>query len=207
MIYVGLVIPFVGVGQVANGLIYFERQVKQASFEIPMKRFSETIDYRVLQSKVKYYDEWGKKRKLRPKDAKEFRFTYQGEAIRMVSVPGISNIYKSKKKSEGDVFLKCELDGPVKLLKYFDPPQVVMAGNEGDGFTSKPILVSKRKVTYILMRKGLTLELRQPFSVKDIVLFFPDCPDLHEKARKKRFGNKDSFFVAKYYNENCAVTE
>jgi len=68
------------------GVIVFSDKTANVTFDIPSTQLiGFTPDFANVQKGVTYYEENGDKKKLKPNDAKEIKFTLDGEAFRMVS--------------------------------------------------------------------------------------------------------------------------
>ncbi|BDD12536.1 hypothetical protein FUAX_49680 (plasmid) [Fulvitalea axinellae] len=193
--------------EIVNGLIFFDRQIQQASFEIPTDRDTGIINIQALQGKVKYYDEWGNKRTLKPKHAKEYRFTYRGETIRMISTKnsdfnkqGLALVLRNS------LFLRCTMDGPVRLLEFRKGPLMMLSpGPNPRAIPATTAFESNPAVVYVLIKDGKSLVVNDLFTESSIKRFLPDCPKLLDKLKKERIRAVDAPLIVKFYNENCAT--
>jgi hypothetical protein len=135
----GIVFAFELQAKKISGTIIFERDTLDVTFNIPVGFLSSEINFEGLQYKVKYYDSNGKKITLRPHEAKEIRFTYNNQTIRMLSRLNNFDNWTTWNVlgSNTHIFLKLEIDGEVKLFKYFYRMNNGGAGmyNAGTGMT------------------------------------------------------------------------
>ncbi len=142
-----------------------------------------------------------KKKTLRPTDADEIRFNYEGMEVRMISCAntiGLGDIFSDAEK----LFLKLEINGAVKLYRYYYKQTTGGHSNGMGGYTPG--------VTYtadnFIFQKGKG-ELMMPRSLrwrKDMLEYFDDCPGLREQIEAKEFRKGDIEAIAMYYNQHCA---
>jgi hypothetical protein len=101
------------------GLIIANGKTREVTFDIKVPLLGDEPNFLRLQQKVTYYDESGKKKILRPDEADEIQFDYDGMVVRMISCPntlgGLNTFFSSSKK----IFLKLEIDGPLRLYRYY----------------------------------------------------------------------------------------
>jgi hypothetical protein len=138
---------------------------------------------------------------LKPDDAKEISFTYNGQKIRMLSV--VDNLQMTSMfASNVKVFLKLELDGKVKLFDYYatsyspgiySPGTGMMGG--GSSYTYER-LVMQRDDGPLVRPRGLYFK-------KDMAEFFQDCPELVERINAKVFKKGDLEIMVREYNTKC----
>jgi hypothetical protein len=72
-------------GSKIKGIIIKQGESREVTFDIKVPWLGNEPNFERLQYKVKYYSESGKKQTLRPDDADEIRFEYQGMNVRMIS--------------------------------------------------------------------------------------------------------------------------
>jgi hypothetical protein len=101
------------------------------------------------------------------------------------------------------VFLKLEIDGKLKLFKYyFTENSPVMYNSSknvttgGYSFTADRYILQKSDEE-IFMPRDLTFR-------KDMMKYFQNCPELFLKIENKEYRKKDLKIVVCYYNSNCA---
>ena len=184
-----------------EGKILFQNDTIDVTFNIPFKFFGREPNYEKLQNKVKYYDPKGKIIVLRPHQAKEIRFNFEGEEVRMLSrfnTLGFGTLFPTS----DHIFLKIELDGNLKLFSYYYTQHSAGMYNGASGTMSMGY--SYGAGGYIL-QKG-DEELKRPAGLsfkKDMIEYFNDCPILAQKIENKEFRKNDLEFIVKFYNSNC----
>ncbi|MEQ8238466.1 MAG: hypothetical protein RIA69_04595 [Cyclobacteriaceae bacterium] len=201
LITIGLILTFKLEAKKIEGEILFADDTITVTFNIPIKFFTQEPNYEKLQYKIKYFDSTGKKIVLRPDNAKEIRFKYDNENVRMLSRHnslGLGNIFSMST----NIFLKLETDGKLKLFNYYYTQSSPGMHNASTGAMTGGYSYSVER--YIL-QKG-DGELKRPKSLtfkKDMVEYFSDCPALVEKIESKDFRKNDLEFIVNYYNSNC----
>ena len=184
-----------------KGVILFAEDTVQVTMKIPVKFLSGEINYQKLQTKVKYFDSLGTKRVLRPDDAREIRFSYDYEDVRMLSRvknDGMGNIFSA----DSCIFLKLEVDGPLKLFSYYYSQSNPGMYNASTGMMTGGYSYTVEK--YIL-QKG-NGDLKRPRGLtfrKDMMEYFADCPVLAGKIEAKEFKRRDLTSIVRYYNLHC----
>jgi predicted Zn-ribbon and HTH transcriptional regulator len=179
-----------------EGKILFDHDTLAVTFNIPVNFFSQEPIYEKLQYKVKYYDTAGKKIVLKPDQAKEIQFQYEGKTVRMLSRNNSTGWANST------LYLKLEIDGNLKLFNYYYTQNSPGMYNSSTGTTTGSYSYGVEK--YMLQKadgelkrpKGLTFK-------KDMVEYFSDCPALIEKIESKDFRKNDLEFIVNFYNSNC----
>jgi hypothetical protein len=201
LITIGLILTFNLEAKKIEGKIFFADGTVDVTFNIPIKFFTQEPNYEKLQYKVKYFDSTGKKFVLRPDNAKEIQFKYDFENVRMLSrynSLGLGNIFSMST----NIFLKLEIDGKLKLFKYYYTQSSPGWYNASTGAITGGYSYSVER--YIL-QKGYG-ELKRPKSLtfrKDMVEYFSDCPSLVKKIESKDFRKNELEFIVNYYNSNC----
>lgn len=184
-----------------EGKIFFENDTIDVTFNIPIKFFTQELNYEKLQNKVKYYDSSGEIIILKPEYAKEIQFKYENKNVRMLSRSnsiGVGNIFKKGAK----IFLKLESDGKLKLFNYYQTQFSPGMYNDPTGSMSGGTIISVEN--YILQKgdgelkrlKGLTFK-------KDMAEYFSDCPALVAKIESKDFRKRDMNIIVRFYNSYC----
>lgn len=138
---------------------------------VPIEPLTQQIQYQSLQRKVQYYE--GQVHKLHPDELIEVRFEFEGEPVRMVSVPNdlrLGGLFHNS----SHILLRLYLDGPVRLFAYegkrYIPvalplPSAILTG-------SVPIDVER----FILQRpSGLLWQITKERFRQDMQVFFEDC--------------------------------
>jgi hypothetical protein len=182
------------------GLIIANGKTREVTFDITVPWLDDEPNFVRLQYKVKYYDENGKKQTLRPEDAEEIQFDYDGMVVRMVSCPDAfgGNLFSSSSK----IFLKLEIDGRLKLYRYYYKQSApVSYGAPGMSTTMAPAYT----VDNLIFQKG-NGPLKRPRSLgwkKDMLEYFSDCPALRDRIEGKVLKRDDIEAIVMYYNNNC----
>lgn len=182
------------------GTIISNGKSREVTFDIKVTLFGGEPNFQRIQYKLKYYDEAGKKHTLHPDDADEIRFEYEGMNVRMISCTntmGDENIFSSSTR----IFLKLEIDGPLRLYRYYftqhSPGHYGGAGGYSPGTTYT--------VDNLIFQKGNGL-LKRPRVIgwkKDMLEYFSDCPALSEKLENKDLRRQEIEAIVLYYNEHC----
>jgi hypothetical protein len=177
-----------------KGIIITKKDTLHVSFLIPFTGINRTT----LQSGVKYIDSLGIKCKLRPEDAKEFQFEYNGEKIRMLS--RFDNLsYNSDGSSK--IFLQVVIDGPIKLFNYY-MKNSYMSSPGGPGSTT--MMTSNTYSKYVLQKGVGDLVLYSQMNFKnEMPIFVKKCPDLVRLIQDKVYGRGDIERIVNFYNTNC----
>jgi hypothetical protein len=184
-----------------EGEILFKNDTLDVIFKIPINLFSKEINYEKLQYKIKYSDSTGNKFAIKPDQANEIRFIYKNEEVRILSRYNslrLGNIFSMNKK----IFLKLEIDGKLKMFKYYFTESSPVMYNSSSEVTTGGYSHSEDK--YILQKgeeelvrlKGLTFR-------KDMMEYFIDCHELSKKIQSKEYRKKDIETIVSYYNSNC----
>ena len=98
------------------GQIILENDTLNVTFSIRVGLFSQEPFYERLQFKMKYYDSTNTQIILKPDQAKEIRFRYDDEDIRMLSrknTIGAGGLFYTGNA----IFLRLELDGYLKVFE------------------------------------------------------------------------------------------
>ncbi len=183
--------------KVSGGFIK-DGKTTETTFFIQVGLLMGEPNFERIQYKVKYLDENGKKKTLRPHDADEFWFDLDGMDVRMVSVEntlGLGNIFTSSPK----IFLKIEIDGPLRLFRYYYKQTNTSMGAGGMGttytYTVDNLVFQKRG--------GPLMKPRSLMWKKDMLEYFGDCPALSERIESKDLKRRDIDEIVFYYNRNC----
>jgi hypothetical protein len=184
-------IPSLGVdARQIEGTIIFEHDTIDVVFNIPGRFRDGEPMFEYLQYRVKYFDPTGKKVRLRPDQAKEIRFRYGDEDVRMLSLYnsiGPRNTYPRK-----NVFLRLKVDGHLRLFYYYY--------NHNDASTDFSYNMEE---PLLQMADG---ELKRPKVLgfrNDMVNYLCDCPSLTEKIEDKHFRKRDLESLVIWYNAHC----
>lgn len=177
-----------------KGWIYRNNEKIEVTFKIPFGIASGPV-YERIQNRIVYFDQNGKRNVLKPEDAKEFRFDYEGEEIRMVSVNG--DLEDGAPMTWGSrIFLKLEIDGMVKLYRH-DYTQT--------NYSSTMAMSTSYNVERYLLQKG-NEKLKRPRTLtfrKDMLQYFSECPELCDKIESKEFKKRELESIVEFYNAQC----
>jgi hypothetical protein len=188
-------------GRKIPGTIVSKGKSKDVTFDIKVPLLGDEPNFERIQYKVKYYDESGKKQTLRPDDADEIRFDYEGIAVRMIScvnTTGGGDIFSTSKK----IFLKLEIEGPLRLYRYYYKQSTGGFYNgAGGGYSPGTSYTADN----FIFQKNYG-PLKQPRSLgwkKDMLEYFSDCPALRERIESKDLKRREIEAIVLYYNQNC----
>jgi hypothetical protein len=188
-------------GRKIQGIIILNGKSREVTFDIKVPFLVDEPNFERIQYKVRYYDESGKKQTLRPDGADEIRFEYEGMEVRMISCPntlGGGSIFSTASK----IFLKLEIDGPLKLYRYYYKQSTPgYYGGAGGGYSPGASYTSDN----LIFQKG-NGPLKQPRTLawkKDMLEYFSDCPALRERIESKDLRRKEIEAIVLYYNQNC----
>jgi len=176
--------------QEITGTIVFPNETVDVTFLVPVGLFGGDPNTEAMQRGIRYRDSHGKKHKLKPSQAIEFSFTYDGRLWRMVSSNYTSGLFTK------GIFLLQLVDGPVKMFEYTYTTRTG-GGMNGMGMTTT--------TTINLMQRGNepVKELRMFGFKKDMADYFKDCPALVSLIEEKAFKRRDLMEIVNYYNNKC----
>lgn len=189
------------------GEIIFEDRVISTTLTIPMLTIPHTPDFEQLQLRVRYVDKEGKRKTLKPKQAKEFSFFLQGQHIRMVSKTNLPG--RVKRIGRKQLFLKLEIDGPLKLFTYFDDIRSQTANfslnvNNQVNVYANPYYYYSLSDHLILEKEDGTLKYSKNFGFrKDILGYLNECPVVTSLIESKSLKRRHLYEIVELYNQNC----
>ncbi|WP_028981455.1 hypothetical protein [Sporocytophaga myxococcoides] len=199
VVFFALILSSKLLAEKVKGKIILENDTIDVTFDIPVDYFSLEINYESLQQRIKYIDSTGNKKVLHPEDAKEIRFKYEFENIRMLSRE--NSLLLGNPFSRGShIFLKLEIDGRLKLFKYYHTQHIGGGYNSGTGTVSSGSAYSSEG--FILQKENTELKKIKRFK-KDMPEYFSDCTKLVEKIENKEFSESDMDLIVKFYNSKC----
>jgi hypothetical protein len=184
-----------------QGVIITKGKSKEVTFDIKVPFLGGEPNFERTQYRVRYYDDSGKKQTLRPDDADEIQFEFDGMKVRMVSVPntiGAGTLFSSTTK----IFLKLEIDGPLRLYRYYYKQSTGGSFGAGGGYYPGATYTADN----LIFQKG-NGPLKQPRSLgwkRDMLEYFSDCPALRERIESKDLRRKEIEAIVFYYNQQCA---
>ena len=189
-----LLVSFSTYASQVKGIIIRKTDTLHVIFVIPLTG----IDYSSIQYGIKYIDSSENKVKLKPSDAKEIRFEYEGDTIRMLS--RFDNISYNSDGSE-KIFLKLEIDGAIKLFSYFVSNSYMSSPSRPGGTM---IMYGNTSHKYVLQKGYADLVQYSKMNFKDdLPIFLKKCPDLVKMIQNKVYVKSDIERIVTYYNFNC----
>ena len=183
------------------GTIISNGESQNVTFDIKVPLLAGEPNFERLQYKVRYYDENGQKRTLRPDDADEIRFKLGGIQVRMISCAntfGAGSIFSTASR----IFLRLELDGALKLYRYYFKQNNSGYSAGAGAYVPGPTFTHDN----LILQKG-NGPLKHPRGLgwkKDMLEYFSDCPALREQIESKDLRRNDIEAMVLYYNRNCA---
>lgn len=189
LVSVGLLCFFIVNARKIQGVIIFSDDTMNVVFEIPSDQLIGFKPcFESLQYRVNYYDVKGERRKLKPAQAREIRFTLEGREIRMLSrilpTKGLLSYNKN-------IFLHILIDGDLKLYNYY--------------YTEKSINNESFSEEDYILQKGEG-ELMRPqwlFFRRDMIEYFNDCLVLSHKINNREYNYEDIEQIVSFYNSHC----
>lgn len=176
-----------------SGEIIFPDDTLEATIEVPIIWSTGEPDFYALQQRVTYFVGGERKRqKVKPEEAQEIRFEYEGMVFQMRSVQNPADVlFKSKD------FLKLEIEGAVSLFAYYQ--QEGATGGRDDEFDN-----DGRRITYIVKKGKEEAMTVSPLSFRwDMTDFFSECLTLVDKIEHRDLRRRDIKEIVSYYNEVC----
>jgi hypothetical protein len=179
----------------AQGQIITAEDTIDVVFAIPVKLPDSLPDYEKLQRRFIYNDAAGKQVRVTPRHAKEIRFAYNSETIRMIST---NKLVLDSASMSGYTFLKLDIDGTLKLYTYYYTSRSV----EMDvGAIKIPPYSSNGQKKIFSKREGEFIIPR--FFIIDMKHYLSDCPELVSKIQNKDFERGDEDSIVNFYNDTC----
>lgn len=143
-----------------------------------------------LESKVRYIDRSGARKKIRPKACEEIRFKWDNQDIRMLSKRPVGEASQKK-------FLHLMVDGRARFYEYFKTYR----------FIGRSQMYYARITTviywYVEREDGKMISPRPLGFKRKMSKFFGDCPNLAERIKAGAYPALETEMVVKYYNANC----
>lgn len=180
-------------GAEIKGKIYFEHDTATVTFKVPLSLFGRQPVLHNLRSKIVYFNAKGQRKVLRAKDAREIKFTYENETIRMVSKPHPNSLNKKRPRY---YFLKLEEGGsPLNLYIFYDET------TSDDGMNSvhtdyvERYFIEKNEKELIPVG-GLSFR-------KKILEIVGDCPEVARKIESREWRKRDLKEIVSFYNRSC----
>jgi hypothetical protein len=174
------------------GKIIYADKTLDVTLLIPTGLFGSGPNTEALQRRVRYLDARGKKKWLRPEDAREYRFDFQGQTFRMVSRQYTGSFFSTSDK----IFLLQLIDGPLKMFEHRQTAQTGAGPNMPSQTT--------QTISYLLQRNEEPLmEPRTLGFKKQMAEYFADCPALVSLIQDKEFKRRDLDEIVLFYNQRC----
>jgi hypothetical protein len=175
--------------QIAGDIIFNNDSIVHVTFDIPINFILQEVNFIEIQQKIKYYNSTNEKFKLKPDEAKEIRFKFKDEDVRMVSCFDNLNL-RDLFSSSKNIFLQLKIDGKLKLYTSYSRSS---APNSG-GIVVSNFLLQKEKGD--LFVPGLF------FFKKNIKEYLSDCSLLINKIDNGTYARSDIELIVQEYN-NC----
>ncbi len=172
------------------GKILYPDRVVEVTFLVPTGLFGGGPNAQAMQKGIRYLDETGKKKRLKPSQAQAFTFTYEGTEFTMVSHQLSGGLFSR------NVFMLLVMDGRAKMYEY------TVTTSRGGG-PNMP--ASTTTTTHYLIQKGSN-PLYEPTLIgfrKRMSEYFSDCPELVSMIQGKEFRRRDLDEIILYYNNQC----
>lgn len=211
-----------------EGKIFFESETVEVKFLIPDKLYPSKSAMKIamgkngmmkIQEEIKYIDQDGKKKWLKPTEAKGIEFIYEGDTIVMMS-KGIT--YKIFKERTDYYFLELASSGKINLYNFyamFDGKNDRMdksftnidnslSRGFGTGFSHAIINFILEKESgdrLYLFFEGDRIENNHK---KELLEFLSDCPAAVSKIKSKKLVKAEVQAMMDAYNGNdCGTAE
>ena len=180
-------------GQIITGI-----DTAQVTFKIPLSVETQEPNYSFLQHQIRYIDEHGKKQIVLPEDVDEVRFKFDNKTVRMLSRKNTLNL-EVQSVVPGFIFIKLEIDGPLKLFTYFKNESM-----SGKASTPLKDQYSFEVEKYILQKEFEGLKRPKGMNFKyDMTHYFSNCPSLSQKIKSKELQSFEMIAIVNYYNSKC----
>jgi hypothetical protein len=192
-----------------KGKIFYDKDTSDVIFDFNTSKETGKIeiDYSELQNSIDY-DSLGIGKILTPNKANGYQFEIEGKQIIMLAVPNtIEDVDYSKPIPK--IFLKLEIDGKLRLFKYYetklkDPYSPIFANTLADlivYIASKDYYI---KETIWLKKENQTITkfVKNTFK-RSGASYFKDCPYLSEGIKNKDYKLENLVAIVQYYNTNC----
>ncbi|OFY33469.1 MAG: hypothetical protein A2W91_09830 [Bacteroidetes bacterium GWF2_38_335] len=185
-----------------EGLIIYENDTVKVTFDIPVTMFKKKINFRKIQYRIKYLDSLGNKEVLKPRMAKGIIIKFEELNIKMISEKNSLTWWTFLVKNS-NIFLKLELNGELKLYKYFLHPSSGTVYTPG---SNQFLFVSYKDngVRYVLKKgEGKLNRVWYVYYVIGMQDYFRDCPALVDALNTKYKSIEDIEFIVRFYNSQC----
>jgi hypothetical protein len=190
-----------------KGKIFYDKDTSDVIFDFNTSKETGKveIDYTELQSSIDY-DSLGIGRILTPNKANGYQFEVEGKLILMLAVPNtIEDVDYSKPIPK--IFLKLEIDGKLKLFKYYEIRENYKPNFKYSGIELLLYIAIK---DYYIKESNWIKKDNQPLAKfinstfrRSGASYFKDCPYLSEGIKNKDFKLENLTAIVQYYNTKC----
>lgn len=181
------------------GKIITENGTRDVIFLVPRGSVPFIPDYHSMQYKIRYMNNQGRKKVLRPGQCLEISFSNNGEEVRMLSR---KNTWETGPifPFHRNLFLKVEVDGHMKLFRNYYKESVQAAGN-----TSSLVQDDYTHFRYLVQRGEDDLKLLNVLGFRsDMTNYFEDCPELVVRIDNRELRRRDAVEIVQFYNLHCS---
>lgn len=182
-----------------EGVIIFNNDsIAHVTFNIPVSLILKEVNIQSIQQEIDYYNSSGKTVKLKPESAKEIRFKYDYEDIRMISCFDNLKLSKSFFSSNKKIFLKLERDGKLRLYTYYFSKNSPTMSNGAGGTFSGSSYGAER---FILQKNnGDLFKPRWLRFREDMKKYLSDCPSIVKKIEDRTYTSDLISIIVMEYN-------
>lgn len=176
--------------EIEGKILFVSGKIQEVTLLVPMRYTVDEPDYASMQNSIVYIDSTGDKHTVKPKAAQRISFIYKGAEIHMLSEFDTFSMTDPDSYGTSKVFLKIEIDGPLKLFSYY---------STGNYYKN----TSYAKHEIIQKNNGSLLNYDRMVFQTDFVAVVKDCPDLVKKINDKKYSKSDIETIIKQYNATC----
>ncbi|MEI9919705.1 MAG: hypothetical protein WDO14_13015 [Bacteroidota bacterium] len=175
--------------QIPGEIVYNDGTTARANFEVVVVLHGFSVEY--MQNKVRYFDENGKRHKLRPSEAKEIRFQWREQEVRMITRRAVHHTNKLR-------FMHLIIDGKVRLYEYIKTYRY--SGRQGMSYARI------RTAVYWYLERDEDGTVITPHSLgfrHQMKNFFTGCETLTERLDAKVYKLREVPAIVTFYNQDC----
>lgn len=185
------------------GQIIYPNDTVSVTFLIPTQGKNKHINYIKLQHKVKFIDSSGKKNALKPDNALEIRFKFEGKPIRMVSVPKKDWLFGLNISSK-NIFLRILSDGKIKMYNMYESIFRTSSVHTLNGTLtgSSPTNMSNSTIVIKIGNKIVVPSDLLNFKEK-MIEYLSDCPELTKLINERNMSAEYLPWIINEYNKKC----
>jgi hypothetical protein len=171
----------------------------KCTFLVPVDLLFQEPKYINLQYKIMYLDTKGEKQKFIPGQIKAFALFLQQTRITYLSVRRNIEIMPSLFSNEEHIFLRLNIDGPLRMFKYYVQRQSGGGYSPTMGFSPT---VAYTDENFLLQKEnGLLTQCRFLHFRKDLSKYLSDYPELSQKILNRDYVKGDIELIVKEYNQ------